>query len=141
LRLMQTMRRRAAKFGVAALATLGLAGGMLAMSTATASAASYNGVCGSSYAVIDSHGITGGTIFLTYSSSTGKNCVVTVRNTPGSAQPMTAEVSLAGQPWNIDSGNYTTYAGPVYVSARNQCIDWGGSIGSASWDAYSVHCG
>jgi hypothetical protein len=132
------------RFMAATVAALGLTAGSLMLSSETASAAaaaSYNGVCGSSYSVIDSHSLSGATIFLTYSASTGNNCVVTVRNTPGSAAPMGAEVSLAGAPWNGDYGNYTTYAGPVYVHAPNACIDWGGYYNSSSWDAYGVHCG
>jgi hypothetical protein len=113
-----------------------------AASAATLSpAASYNGVCGSGYGVIESHNLPGATIFLTFSGGTGDNCVVTVRNTPGTAEPMDAEVSLAGDPWNIDSGNYTTYAGTVYVHAAHECIDWGGGFAGNGWDAFDVHCG
>jgi hypothetical protein len=124
----------------------GLAAGSVLASSEAASAtmnpaASYNGVCGPGYFVIDSHSIPGATVFLTYNSSTGDDCVVTVRNTPGAPQEVDAEVSLAGAPWNIDSGNYTTYAGPVYVHAPHQCIDWGGSYQNFVWDAFSVHCG
>lgn len=104
--------------------------------------ASYNGVCGAGYGVIDSMGVSGGTIYLAYSSATGDNCVVTVRNTPGATESMGADVSLDSSPyWNQDSGNYTTYAGPVYVYAPHACIDWGGWIGSSSNYQYDVHCG
>ncbi len=105
------------------------------------SSASYNGVCGSGYNVIDSHALTGGTVYLTYSSSTGKNCVVTVRTTPGARLPMAARVSKAGQPWISDSGQFTTYAGPVYVYAPNACIDWGGTINGSNFNAFDTHCG
>jgi len=135
------------KIVIAGLAVLGLAAGSAMLSSEAASAAtvspaaSYNGVCGSGYGVIASHNLTGATIFLTYSGGTGDNCVVTIRNTPGTAEPMCAEVSLAGAPWNIDCGNYTTYAGPVYVHAAKQCIDWGGSYENSSWAEFDVHCG
>ncbi|EYF02780.1 hypothetical protein [Chondromyces apiculatus] len=105
------------------------------------SAATYNGVCGSGYHVIASHALSGGTVFLTYNSSTGKNCVVTVRNTSGARLPMTARVSKAGQPWIVDSGQFTTYAGPVYVYAPHACIDWGGSINGSNFNDYGVFCG
>lgn len=55
------------------------------------SALAYNGVCGSGYQVIDSQSVTGGTVYLTYNSSTGKNCVVTTRSTPGSRLAMCAK--------------------------------------------------
>ena len=102
--------------------------------------AAYNGVCGSGYGVIDSHALNGGTVYLTYNGSTGKNCVVTIRNTPGVRRSMCAKVSLAFAPWNEDCGSYTTYAGPVYVYAPNECIDWGGSIEGSSYYEYNTHC-
>ncbi|MEV4051892.1 spore-associated protein A [Amycolatopsis sp. NPDC049688] len=109
--------------------------------TGSASAAGYNGVCGSGYSVIDHHDIAGGTVFLTYSSSTGNNCVVTVRNTPGTAIYMDAFIRLSGSlVWNDDPGYWTTYAGPRYVHAPGRCIDWGGSIGSVTWIEYNSHC-
>jgi hypothetical protein len=93
------------------------------------------------YAVIDSHSVSGGTVYLTYKASTGYNCVVTVRNTPGTPVWMCAKVSLAFAPWIEDCGSYTTYAGPVYVYAPDDCIDWGGSIGTSSYYEYNTHCG
>jgi hypothetical protein len=113
----------------------------VAAPTGVAHAAAYNGVCGSGYSVIDSHGLGSlGTVYLTINSA-GRNCVVTIRNNPGAAKHMCAKVSLAGAPWNQDCGNYTTYAGPVYVSAAHQCIDWSGEIDSTVFDERSVHCG
>lgn len=129
-----------------AAAAVAIAAGATTLSAGEANAApvspmAYNGVCGSGYGVIDSHALTGGTIYLTYNGSTEKNCVVTVRSSPGSAEYMLAEVSLAGAPWNADSGNYTTYAGPVYVYAPHSCIDWGGGISSNYWSDLDTHCG
>ncbi|CAM5346136.1 hypothetical protein SCALM49S_01532 [Streptomyces californicus] len=61
-----------------------------------AAAAQYNGACGSGYSVVNSAQIgTKGTVFLTYSSATGKNCVVTVRTKPGKAVHMTASLGFA----------------------------------------------
>ncbi|WP_232293315.1 spore-associated protein A [Stigmatella aurantiaca] len=105
------------------------------------SALAYNGACGSGYSVIDSHVLAGGAVYLTYNSSTGKNCVVTVRNTSGSRVQMCAKVSKAGAAWIQDCGSYTSYAGPVYVTASNACIDWGGSIGNSSFYEFGTHCG
>jgi hypothetical protein len=110
-------------------------------SEATYSRLAYNGVCGPGYQVINSHSLTGSTVYLTYNSSTGKNCVVTVRSTSGSRLSMCAKVSRAYAPWISDCGSYTTYAGPVYVDARNACIDWGGSIGNSPYYQYNAHCG
>jgi hypothetical protein len=46
--------------------------------------AKYNGACGAGHKVIDSANMENlGTTFLTYNSTTGENCVVTVRTRPG----------------------------------------------------------
>jgi len=104
-------------------------------------AAPYNGVCGSGYVVIDSLPLTGGTIYLTYNSGNGYNCVVTVRSSPGTPLPMDAYVGLSGNELNDDFGHYTTYAGPVYVHAPHQCIDWGGWIDNSFNHQPNSHCG
>ncbi|WDZ86001.1 hypothetical protein [Micromonospora cathayae] len=130
------------KIVVGAATTAAVAAGLTTLTPGAAQAAPYNGACGSSYGVIDAMSLVGrGTVYLTYSGSTGKNCVVTVRDNPGTRLPMSASVSLAGAPWITDSGNYTTYAGPVYVSAPGRCIDWGGSINGLGSYQYNVHCG
>jgi hypothetical protein len=137
-----TMRSSRLRRWTALLATLGAVLLGLVAGTGSASAATYNGACGSGYSVIDHHGLPGGTIFLTFSSSTGKNCVVTVRDTPGAAIYMDAFISLAGAPtWIDDPGYWTTYAGPVYVYAPGRCIDWGGDINHIWWADWNVHCG
>jgi hypothetical protein len=112
--------------------------------TGSATAATYNGACGSGYTVIDQLSLgTAGTVYLTYNSSTGKNCVVTVRTTPGTAIFMAAGIRLTGNPASEvdDTGNYTTYAGPVYLYAKGHCIDWAGQIGSVYNEQDNSHCG
>jgi hypothetical protein len=123
-------------------ATLAVMAGIGAFAPTAAQAAPYNGTCGSGYGVIDALSLEGqGTVYLTYNGSSGKNCVVTVRNNPGARKDMSARISLAGKPWIEDTGNFTTYAGPVYVSARDKCIDWGGWIGNAVQHQFGTHCG
>lgn len=106
--------------------------------------AGYNGACGSGYGVIDYINVSGqdtGTVYLTYNSGNGYNCVVTVRAHPGTPIYMDAAVRVSGGTWHEDFGDYTTYAGPVYVYARGTCIDWGGGINPDYQYRYSVHCG
>jgi hypothetical protein len=47
--------------------------------------------------------------------------------------------------WVKDDGKYTTYAGPVKVTAPGVCINWGGDIststGRAQVLAGASHCG
>ncbi|GLU47161.1 spore-associated protein A [Nocardiopsis ansamitocini] len=123
-----------------------VAGAAMSATVATvgpAAAATYNNACGSGYAVVNSADIgSKGTVFLTYNSSTGYNCAVTVRNSPGSAVAMA--VFLAVSPngaWQQDSGTYTTYAGPVYVAARGACVDWVGTITGTTVRMNGTNCG
>ncbi|PBC76997.1 hypothetical protein BX265_1720 [Streptomyces sp. TLI_235] len=120
-----------------------VAAASVVLAPGTAEAASYNSACGSGYREIDHLTLNDyGTVFLTYNGSTGKNCVVTVRDHPGAALYMNALVRLAGsQEWIGDYGDFTTYAGPVYVSAAGRCIDWGGEIETAFEYRQNVHCG
>lgn len=134
------------KFRTAALLTAALATGSLALASpasAAAPVADYNGVCGNGYGVVNYANIgSKGTVFLTYNNSNGYNCVVTVRTNPGAAAPMEAFIRVNGtSSWKRDSGNYTTYAGPVYLSAARQCVDWGGTIGTITKTAIRTNCG
>ncbi|MCC8479437.1 spore-associated protein A [Streptomyces globisporus] len=108
-----------------------------------AAAAQYNGVCGSGYAVVNSAQIgTKGTVFLTYNSATGKNCVVTIRNKPGKAVHMTASLGFASPTtWVTDTGNFTTYAGPVHLDARGLCVTWRGEISGEVAGKNGTNCG
>ncbi|KOG40401.1 Spore-associated protein A [Streptomyces decoyicus] len=119
---------------------------MTAATTATAAtkAAAYNGACGSGYSVVNSVPVTGkGTVYLTYSAKTGKNCVVTVRNSPGKPVYMYTYLTATdgSSDWVYDSGQYTSYAGPVYLPAKGICVDWGGSIESVSVSVSGSNCG
>ncbi|WP_433424254.1 spore-associated protein A [Microtetraspora malaysiensis] len=109
-----------------------------------ASAATYGGQCGSGYSVVNSFHLpdSRGTVFLTYSSATGKNCVATVRTTSGTATLVEAYLKKSSSStWIKDSGNYTSYAGPIYVSAAGSCVDWGGTIGTATQYKKGTNCG
>ncbi len=122
-------------------AVAAIAGPMLVAIPATAEAASYNGACGSGYSVIDSLPLAEGTVFLTYNSSNGYNCVVTVRSNPSSyLKSMDAGIRLSGGTWIEDSSFYTTYAGPVRLHAPHACIDWQGSIDGEVNYQYNSHC-
>ncbi|MGW1378883.1 spore-associated protein A [Streptomyces sp. NPDC002446] len=139
------MKRSRAIAGSAALAVAGLAT-MATATTASAApaAAAYNGACGSGYKVVNSVPVTGkGTVYLTYSATTGKNCVVTVRNSPGSPVYMYTYLTATdgSSDWVYDSGDYTSYAGPVYLPAKGRCVDWGGTIQSVSVSVSGSNCG
>ncbi|TDQ55035.1 spore-associated protein A [Actinorugispora endophytica] len=138
------MQKTLKKFAATAM----VAGAALAGTTALAapaSAATYNGACGSGYTVVNSAAVgSQGTVFLTYNSSNGYNCAVTVRNSPGSAVLMAVALKRSSDiPENAkqDTGYYTTYAGPVYVHGEDACMDWQGIIGSANVHREGTNCG
>ncbi|WP_207921183.1 spore-associated protein A [Micromonospora sp. KC721] len=131
------------KIAALGLASAAATAGAL-VSAAPAQAALYGGQCGSGYNVVNLIDLPDlrGTVYLTYSTSTRKNCVVTLRERPGTATLMEAYLRRSGtSSWVKDSGNYTTYAGPVYVSAAGSCVDWGGTIGTASRTRTGTNCG
>jgi len=134
---MKSIHRRAATAG--ALTVLALGGTLAATAPASAATtAAYNGACGTGYRVVastpihSSQSATTGTTYVTFSSTAGKVCAVTVRNNPGARVFM--EVTLDTWPYSSgearDSGSYTSYAGPVYKDAPDdgQCLTWSGSI-------------
>ncbi|MYS20674.1 spore-associated protein A [Streptomyces sp. SID4948] len=138
------MRRVAVASALAATSAVGLTAFALPASAATPAAnAAYNGACGSGYTVVDHTNIsTTGTIYLTWNDRIGENCAATVRKTPGAALYMQAKVFQTDHTTvsASDSGNYTTYAGPVYIPARGECVTWRGQIGTA-WAQAAGHCG
>ncbi|MFJ4709770.1 spore-associated protein A [Streptomyces anulatus] len=150
-----TIIRRASAIGAAVTATacaaIALAPAAAAAEPTTqraaaapkAAAAKYNGACGGGYSVVNSAQIgTKGTVFLTYNSATGKNCVVTVRTTPGKAVHMTASLGFASPTTTVsDTGYYTTYAGPVYLDARGLCVTWRGEISGEVAGKNGTNCG
>ncbi|OOC53591.1 MULTISPECIES: spore-associated protein A [Nocardiopsis] len=136
------------KFRNAALLTAALATGSLALASPASAAgpvASYNNACGSGYGVVNYANVgSKGTVFLTYNNSTGYNCAVTVRANPGAAVEMVVSLKRTSDPASearVDSGYYTTYAGPVYRSAAGSCVDWYGYIDGANEHRNETNCG
>ncbi|RZU36624.1 hypothetical protein EV284_4118 [Streptomyces sp. BK022] len=125
------MRSNRTALTVGALAALALgAGTALAAPASAAPNTTPQQVCGSSYRTVNSAAVGSlGTVYLTYNASNGKNCVTTIRNSPGTAVEMSAWVYVAdtGQ-GDDDYGNFTSYAGPTYVYGKGHCVDWGGQI-------------
>ncbi|MCI4041885.1 spore-associated protein A [Streptomyces sp. TRM75563] len=139
--------RRASAIGAAVTATacaaVALAPAAVAAEPEATAAAKYNGACGGGYSVVNSAQIGAqGTVFLTYNSATGKNCVVTVRARPGKAVHMTASLGFASPTTTVtDTGYYTTYAGPVHLDARGLCVTWRGEIAGEVAGKNGTNCG
>jgi murein DD-endopeptidase MepM/ murein hydrolase activator NlpD len=99
-------------------------------------------VCGSGYTVIDSQAVTGGRVYLLYNSGNGYNCVTTIKSTSiGTASAVSASLQVEGGTMTTDSGSFAYYAGPIRKSAANDCVKWGGSVGSSSYLSGFEHCG
>ncbi|MFI8191553.1 spore-associated protein [Streptomyces sp. NPDC085946] len=124
--------------------------GALAAGTTTALAAPASAapdttpqkVCGSGYATVNSAPIGSlGTVYLTYNAANGQNCVATIRNSPGTALPMSAWVYVPDtEESDADSGRYTSYAGPTRVYGKGHCVDWGGNIANVYVTVYGSNC-
>jgi hypothetical protein len=137
---MKLVKKAAATVAVTAT----MVAGALAAAT-PAYAATYGGECGSGYGVVNSAAIgSTGTVFLTYNSSTRKNCVVAKRNTAGSAVLIEAGLGVnpVGNHWPAYQGDYfTSYAGPIYLSAADKCVDWMGRISGTEGGKRGTNCG
>jgi hypothetical protein len=114
----------------------------LAAPASAAASATPQTVCGSGYKTVNSAPIgTRGTVYLTYNSANGKNCVVTIRKATGTAIDMSAYLYVPDtDQGDGDYGKYTSYAGPVYAYGKGHCVDWGGSIGNVSVDVTGSNC-
>ncbi|WP_248962710.1 serine/threonine protein kinase [Sphaerisporangium perillae] len=100
------------------------------------------GVCGSGYKAIDSHSLGAATVYLLYSGAAGKNCVVTMsRYVVPQKIRMGVVLQVQGGATGNDAGAYTTYAGPVRLAAKQACVIWGGTYGTATWKSGWSHCG
>ncbi|MFD8635090.1 hypothetical protein [Streptomyces sp. NPDC059533] len=119
------------------------------------------GSCGAGYYQQDAYplgdysGATGaGVIFLYYNASTGKNCAILRRDTAFNiTDGMSVTLESSGGGIDLDGQRaYTQYAGPVWVSARGQCVKltgevrgyWNGSTGLSGTHKENtgwVHCG
>lgn len=122
-----------------------LAVGATTMLGTTASAApnvTPQGVCGSAYKTVNSAPIGSlGTVYLTYNSSNGKNCVATIRANPGKAKEMGTYVYVPDtDEWAGDSGRYTSYAGPGYVYGKGHCVSWSGNIDNVYVSVENSNC-
>ncbi|MER6949598.1 spore-associated protein A [Nonomuraea sp. NPDC000554] len=123
-----------------ALATMAALTGSLATSGPAMAASSPIAACGGgSYHVIDQHSLgPSSTIYLLYNGST--NCVVTWRKRKDNTM-LTAKIRREGGIYVSDSGRFSTYAGPVKISAQGKCIQWGGNDYIAAYTSPPEHCG
>ncbi|GAA2332194.1 spore-associated protein [Streptomyces kunmingensis] len=99
-------------------------------------------VCGSAYKTVNSAPVGSlGTVYLTYNSATGRNCVATIRSSPGTAVDMSAYLYVPDtEQGDSDYGAFTSYAGPVSAYGKGHCVDWGGNIKNVYVSVYGSNC-
>lgn len=124
------------------LTTAAMLAGSVAESSPADAASSPEATCGSGYYEIDHHDMGSvAVIYLMYNGST--DCVVTWK-TANVGTPTYVQAYVIRESDGVDAdddGNYSYYAGPVYLKAPGTCIQWGGYAGtdwiSPDWE----HCG
>ncbi|MEU8703666.1 hypothetical protein [Streptomyces sp. NPDC048565] len=67
-------------------------------------------------------------------------CAVTVAKKPGARRAMRVSVQPRGGRAVVDSGKFTTLAGPVRVHALNRCVRTSGSVGNSSGSTGWIMC-
>ncbi|MET7654558.1 MULTISPECIES: spore-associated protein [unclassified Streptomyces] len=138
------MRFTHSMLGAAALAALAV-GATTALATPASAAPNTTPqkVCGSSYKTVNSAPVGSlGTVYLTYNSSNGRNCVTTIRTNPGTVKDMSAWIYVPATDANdADYGQYTSFAGPTYIYGKGQCVDWGGHIANVYVQVSGSNCG
>ena len=140
---------------IAATSLAAAACGVAVAVPAQAASNPYNpeGVCGAGFGVIDKHELRSGavqlgTVYLLYNASSGRNCVVTLKERGvGRKTPSAAFLKRQGAKGNgkLDYGRFAYYAGPRRVKAKGTCVRWGGGIKvgkrSAGYVSGFEHCG
>ncbi|MFC4912833.1 spore-associated protein A [Actinomadura gamaensis] len=130
------------RFAVVSLAAAAATTGLAAVAAAPASAYSASAICGSGYSVIDHQDLNGSTVYLAYSSGSGKNCVVTIKTSDvGTSTRTGTYLYVAGKSPVTEADNFSYYAGPTYASAAGKCIQWGGGTNHQWWYSGWSHCG
>lgn len=134
---MNTRSRFAALAGAVMVSTCLVAGAAPAANAAVP--------CGG-YRLIDTYNIPKsgpkkGVIELYYNAANGKNCAI-ARGSKVGVTYKSVTISLSkGTFADHDYGQFSQYAGPVYLSAKHKCINVSGWIGKSKRDVYGVHCG
>lgn len=129
------------KFKLLAFSLLASAFAVSTLWAPAAQAAAYTpqGLCGGGYYVQRSHALPNARVYQLYNGS--HNCVVTIKTGQLSqATTTTAGLQVEGQNWSYDTGNYTSYAGPVKQLASGKCVRYFGFHGGESFTSAWGNC-
>jgi hypothetical protein len=122
------------KFAKRAAGIIALAVAALAVPAGVANASTPQSICGSRYTeYLGDLSITGGDVYLYYNASNGYYCAVNIKSSHvGTATLTGVFLSKTSTSRQIeDVGNYSSFAGPVYLYAPNTCV-WAGGETSTS---------
>ncbi|MFD0887458.1 serine/threonine protein kinase, partial [Streptosporangium algeriense] len=98
--------------------------------------------CGAGYYVQRSASFTGGTVYQLYNTSTGSNCVVTMKTADvGKATSVWATLEVEGGGSKTERGEFKYYAGPVILPAKGKCVRFSGGNSADSVSAPPANCG
>ncbi|MFF4416361.1 serine/threonine protein kinase [Streptosporangium sp. NPDC001559] len=98
--------------------------------------------CGAGYYVQRSVPFTGGAVYQLYNSSTGSNCVVTMKTTDiGKATSVWATLQVKDGGSKTERGEFKYYAGPVILPAKGKCVSISGGNSTDSASAPMSNCG
>jgi hypothetical protein len=125
---MRTSIGRIAAAALAGASALAIVPGVANASDVNPNSAS--ALCGSGYKVVDHHATEGAFYtYLLYNSSNGKNCAVTLKQKSLTTKNTTDVYLISANGKTAeDFGSYTSYAGPIYLSAPGECVKYGGSV-------------
>lgn len=136
--------KRAAGIAALAIAALAVPAGV---ANAATNPNTPQSVCGSRYTtVVDQFAVPGGggVTTLLYNPSNGYNCAVTIKTSNiGTATKTGVYLSSSSTSMGqVDAGNYSSFAGPVYLYAPNTCVWFGGETSTSGgwWGVGPVGC-
>ncbi|WP_285772949.1 hypothetical protein [Microtetraspora sp. NBRC 13810] len=108
----------------------------------TATQVCNSGGHGSGFYVQRQSSFGGGVVYQLYSTSSGYNCVVTMKTSNvGKATQVHASLEAQNGGSDSDSGAYEYYAGPVMVQAKGKCVRYSGGGDGGSTSAGWGNCG
>ncbi|WP_236543099.1 spore-associated protein [Spiractinospora alimapuensis] len=82
-----------------------------------------------------------GTVHLLWDDTTGTNCAMTFGSVSGRTYMDVGLQHTGGDNAVWDHGDFTQYAGPVYLEANFVCVDYTGAVGDRSAIDENRRCG
>lgn len=128
--------------------TAAMAAGLVMTSTSAANAETPEEVCNNNssgdtnYVVNNDADLPDGlgTVYLLWDHTSGTNCAITMGTASGSTYMDVGLRHTGGSNAEWDHGDFTQYAGPVYLEANFTCVDFTGAVGERSVTSLDKNC-